>query len=67
VQAAFNDRRFAPVSADELDGVEFEVSVLSPTRPVSGPGAIRIGTDGVVLKKGGRGAVFLPQVAVEQS
>jgi AmmeMemoRadiSam system protein B/AmmeMemoRadiSam system protein A len=66
VQAAFNDRRFAPVSADELDGVEFEVSVLSPTRPVSGPGAIRIGTDGVVLKKGGRSAVFLPQVAVEQ-
>ncbi|MCF8051206.1 MAG: AmmeMemoRadiSam system protein B [Desulfobacterales bacterium] len=66
VQAAFKDRRFSPVSAGELEELEIEISVLTPYEPVPGPEAIRIGTDGVVLKKAGKSAVFLPQVAVEQ-
>jgi AMMECR1 domain-containing protein len=33
---------------------------------VSGPEEIVIGRDGVLLQKGGRSAVFLPQVAPEQ-
>ena len=65
-QAAFKDRRFAPVSAGELEDLEIEISVLTPYESVPGPEAIRIGTDGVVLKKLGKSAVFLPQVAVEQ-
>ena len=38
------------------------------TRPRSVPSSddIRIGTDGIVLNKAGRSAVFLPQVAPEQ-
>jgi AmmeMemoRadiSam system protein B/AmmeMemoRadiSam system protein A len=66
LQAAFSDRRFKQVSAEELGHLEIEISVLTPFRPVSGPEAIRIGTDGVLLKKGGRSAVYLPQVAPEQ-
>jgi AmmeMemoRadiSam system protein B/AmmeMemoRadiSam system protein A len=66
VQAAFNDRRFTPVTGGELDQLEIEISVLTPYQPVSGPQAIRVGTDGVVLRKGDRSAVFLPQVATEQ-
>ncbi|MCP4658743.1 MAG: AmmeMemoRadiSam system protein B [bacterium] len=65
-QAAFQDRRFSPLGADELSKVEIEISALTPYQKVSGPEAIVIGRDGVLLRKDGRSAVFLPQVAVEQ-
>ena len=41
-------------------------SALTPPAPVDSYEKIRIGTDGVVLRKDGRSAVFLPQVAPEQ-
>jgi MEMO1 family protein len=66
LQAAFNDRRFSPVTADELGEIEIEISVLTPLREVSGAEKIVVGRDGVVLDKAGRSAVFLPQVATEQ-
>jgi AmmeMemoRadiSam system protein B/AmmeMemoRadiSam system protein A len=64
--SAAHDPRFPPLTADELDDVELEISVLSPPHAVGGPDDIEVGTHGVVLSKGGRRAVFLPQVAVEQ-
>ena len=39
--------------------------MLSPMKQVAGPDAIVLGTHGVLLTKGGRSAVFLPQVATE--
>jgi AmmeMemoRadiSam system protein A len=66
LQAAFNDRRFAPVSIEELSELKIEVSVLTPFKRVEGPEAIRVGIDGVVLEQNGKRAVFLPQVAVER-
>lgn len=69
VQAAVwaaQDPRFPRLRADELDGLEVDVSVLSPARRVAGPEAIRVGVHGVILEKDGRRALFLPQVAVEQ-
>jgi AmmeMemoRadiSam system protein A len=66
LQAAFNDRRFSPVALEELQELEIEISVLTPFRRVEGPEAIQIGRDGVVLQKGSKRAVFLPQVAAEQ-
>jgi AmmeMemoRadiSam system protein B/AmmeMemoRadiSam system protein A len=63
---AIYDPRFPRVTADELADLEFEVSVLSPTHPVAGPAAIRVGEHGVVLSKGRSRAVFLPHVATEQ-
>jgi|YNPBryunderm2012_1023409.scaffolds.fasta_scaffold08964_2 hypothetical protein len=64
-QSAANDPRFAPLAGDELPQVSLEVSVLSPLTPVPGPEAIELGRHGVILAKGGRRAVFLPQVATE--
>jgi len=64
--AAFQDSRFQPLERDELPLIEIEISVLTPARPVQGPGDIVVGRDGVILKKNGRSAVFLPQVAPEQ-
>ena len=66
VQAGVNDPRFPPVSLKELPGLEIEISVMTPMKPVAGAGDIVAGRDGVVLRKGGRSAVFLPQVAAEQ-
>ena len=66
LQAAFNDRRFPPLRSSELDEIEIEISVLSPAREVEDPEDIVLGRDGVVLRKSGHSAVFLPQVATEQ-
>jgi MEMO1 family protein len=64
--AAFEDTRFSPVQPAEVPSLEVEISVLTPLAPVEGPGAVVVGRDGVVIRKGGRSAVFLPQVAPEQ-
>jgi len=66
VQSAFNDHRFRPVKAAELQDIEIELSVLTPMKPVSRAEDIVVGRDGVLLQKGRAGAVFLPQVATEQ-
>ncbi len=66
--AAFQDRRFAPLIAEELEGVEIKVSVLS--RPELLPvrseaellGLLRPGVDGLVVEHGVHRATFLPQV-----
>jgi hypothetical protein len=66
LQAAFNDRRFSPVGPDEIDAIDIEISVLTPYKAVRGYDDIKVGRDGVLMKKDGRSAVFLPSVAVEQ-
>ncbi|MDY0108575.1 MAG: AmmeMemoRadiSam system protein B [Candidatus Krumholzibacteria bacterium] len=64
--AAVNDPRFTPVRPADLAPLHVEVSVLSPLRAVPGPEAIEVGRHGILLSKGRRQAVFLPQVATEQ-
>jgi len=66
VEAAFGDPRFPPLRREELDRCTLEISVLTPMRRVAGPGDVVVGRDGVLLRKAGRSAVFLPQVAGEQ-
>ena len=66
IHASLNDRRFQPVTKEECDDITIEISVLTVPEPLSSPDEIRIGTDGVVLSKQGRSAVYLPQVAPEQ-
>lgn len=65
-ESAFEDPRFPKLSADELEQVDIEISVLTPLKPVSGYDDIRIGVDGILLSRGWNRAVFLPQVAPEQ-
>jgi AmmeMemoRadiSam system protein A len=64
-EAAFQDPRFGPLSADEVDDLEVEVSVLTPPQPAEAED-IEPGRHGVLLRKQGRSAVFLPKVATEQ-
>ena len=67
VEAAVNDPRFPALSKKELDegDVEIEISVLSPLQKVINPDEIELGKHGVLIRKGYRSGVFLPQVATE--
>ncbi|MFN2238841.1 MAG: AmmeMemoRadiSam system protein A [Thermoanaerobaculia bacterium] len=62
--AAFEDPRFAPLTPAELPRLAIEISVLSPFEPCD-PEEIVIGRDGLMIRRGARSGVFLPQVAVE--
>jgi AmmeMemoRadiSam system protein A len=66
INAAVNDRRFPPVTKDQCDSLDIEISALTVPAPIALSDQIRIGVDGVVLRKNGYSAVFLPQVAPEQ-
>jgi len=63
--AAFGDDRFEPVRAEELNDLNYEISVLSTPRTVVDWRDIELGKHGVIIKKQGRIGVFLPQVARE--
>ena len=62
--AALHDQRFAPVRADELDALEIEISLLSALAPIR-PEEIELGRHGLVISRGGRRGLLLPQVAAE--
>ena len=66
VNAAFKDPRFPKLREDELELIDLEISALTAPRTVAGYRDIELGKHGIVLYKGGRSAVFLPQVAPEQ-
>jgi len=67
VSAAIKDRRFNPVEKNELNDLEYEISVLSPLKKINSWEEIEIGKHGVQVKKGLNSGVFLPQVAVENN
>ena len=63
--AAFEDPRFPSVQNDELDKINIEISVLSPMERIFDYKKIRMGIDGVWIKKGFHSGVYLPQVATD--
>jgi AmmeMemoRadiSam system protein A len=65
VEAAQSDPRFPPLRLEELKDIDIEISVLSPMRKIDNPDKIRLGIDGVLVRKGFKSGVFLPQVATE--
>lgn len=67
IDAAVHDSRFSPMTFEELEEVKIEISVLSPQRKIDSWQEIELGKHGVVIKKGLRGGVFLPQVATESN
>lgn len=67
VAAATRDPRFERVTADELDELTIELSVLGDRRAVSGPDDIEIGRDGLFIRAQGKQGLLLPQVASDNS
>jgi AmmeMemoRadiSam system protein A len=64
IAAATRDPRFRPLTASELDGVELEISVLSPPRPAR-PEEVVVGRHGLRIARGWSRGVLLPQVPLE--
>jgi uncharacterized protein len=62
--AAFDDPRFSPVTAREAPELEIEISVLSVLRPIE-PEAVVVGRHGLLISKGSRRGLLLPQVPAE--
>lgn len=68
LNAAFRDPRFPPLSKEEFEKVEIEISILTEPKDLYYDGyedllaKLRPGIDGVILKKGFHQATFLPQV-----
>lgn len=60
--AALNDGRMAPPTLDELPDLRFEVSRLSPLEPVAGPEDLDPRRYGVVVSRGGRRGLLLPDL-----
>jgi AmmeMemoRadiSam system protein A len=66
--AAFSDPRFQPLTLEDYQTVQIEVSVLSPAVPLRFDSEqhaltqLRPGLDGIVLEYGRRRSTFLPQV-----
>ncbi len=65
--SATGDPRFFAdrITADELDKLDIEISVLSPLKRTDKPLNLRLGVDGIYIKKGCASGCFLPQVATE--
>jgi len=63
--AALEDPRFPAVTADEVDDLDIEISVMSPLIDVTDVAEIEIGRDGLIISSGGSRGLLLPQVAVE--
>jgi AmmeMemoRadiSam system protein A len=66
VSAARNDPRFAAITAAEISEIEIEISVLSEPQPIE-PGGIESGTHGLLVARGNRRGLLLPQVAAERA
>ena len=66
VAAAVDDPRFPGVAEAELPHLEYEISVLTPKRQIGSPEEFIPGQHGIIVRRGGRSGVFLPQVATEE-
>ncbi len=63
--AAFEDPRFMPVTKNELDDIDIEISVLTPMRRIQSLDEFELHRNGIYIRKGYRSGTFLPQVADE--
>lgn len=62
--AAFEDTRFPPITHGELPAVRISLSVLSPLQPIRAE-EVEIGRHGLLISRGGRRGLLLPQVPLE--
>ncbi|RLE05926.1 MAG: hypothetical protein DRJ06_08460 [Candidatus Aminicenantes bacterium] len=65
IDSAIHDPRFPAVRFDELGDIEIEISVMTPFEKVKNLDEIRVGRDGLLIKKGFHSGLLLPQVPGE--
>ncbi len=62
--SACRDPRFPPLDASELPKLKIEISVLTKPKPIK-PEDIKVGRDGLIVRRGFYSGLLLPQVAAE--
>ncbi len=65
--SAFEDTRFMPLTREEFDDMEIEISALSPLIRVDDIHEIEVGRDGLMIVLDMHSGLLLPQVAVENN
>ncbi len=65
IQAAVADPRFPPVEPSEIDKLHIEISWLTPLQEVKSLDEIKVGRDGLMITRGNKRGLLLPQVATE--
>lgn len=65
VGAASEDPRFLPVRADEIAELGVAVSVLAPPYRLDDRRSVKVGTHGLIVRRGWQRGALLPKVAVE--
>ena len=65
IDSALHDPRFAAVRYEELDDIEIEISVMTPFEEVKNLDDIKVGRDGLMIRKGFNSGLLLPQVPIE--
>ena len=64
--AAFEDTRFYPVTLQEANDLQIELSILSPPKPIPAE-SVEIGRHGLLISMAGHRGLLLPQVPVEHN
>jgi len=71
IASATEDPRFPSVNSQELEEITFEVTVLTPPEVIhvsnttEYPSQIKVGRDGLIVKRGLNSGLLLPQVPIE--
>jgi len=65
LNAAFRDPRFPPLSREEFERTDIEISVMGPIEVVKDVNEIVVGRDGLIISRGRNAGLLLPQVATE--
>lgn len=63
VKAASEDPRFPRLAGDEYPEIQLEISVLTPLKEIEEIEQIKVGKHGLMIFKGNRRGLLLPQVA----
>ncbi len=67
ISTAFRDPRFSPLKADEYEEINVEISILTKPRSISDINEIEVGRHGLIVSKGYRKGLLLPQVPTEHN
>jgi len=62
ISAATRDPRFAPVIAEEVDELAINVDVMGEPEKITGPQQLDVQEYGVIVKKGWRSGLLLPDL-----
>jgi len=65
IESAVKDTRFSPVTFNELNDINIEISVLTPLKRIKSIDEFSLGQHGIYMVNHGKSGTFLPNVAIE--